>query len=71
MRQIINISLPEETVKMIKAEVKAGGYASVSEFMRHLIRLWNTKKLLNDVKAAKKAFKAGNWKEFTSFKDLE
>ena len=70
MRQIINISLPKETVKMIKAEVKTGGYASLSEFMRHLIRLWNTKKLLNDIKAGEKAFKAGKWKKLKSLKDL-
>ncbi len=70
MRQIVNISLPEETVKMIKAEVKAGGYASISEFMRHLIRLWNTKKLLNDIKAAEKEFAEGKGKVLRSLKDL-
>ncbi|HLG25671.1 MAG TPA: ribbon-helix-helix domain-containing protein [Candidatus Gracilibacteria bacterium] len=71
MRQIVNISLPEETVKMIKAEVKKGGFASVSEFMRHLIRLWNTEKLVRDLKDGEKAFKAGKWKTLTSLKDLE
>jgi Arc/MetJ-type ribon-helix-helix transcriptional regulator len=38
MRSILNISLPESTVKEIKREVKLGGYASVSEYFRQLIR---------------------------------
>ncbi len=70
MRQIVNISLPEETVKILKAEVKKGGYASMSEFMRHLIRLWNAKQLLNDIKISEKEFATGKGKVLKSLKDL-
>ena len=70
MRQILNISLPSATVKMIKTEVKKGGYASVSEFMRHLIRLWNTEKLVGDVKQSRKEFADGKGKVLKSLKDL-
>lgn len=40
MRSVINISLPEAMVKSVKKEVKDGNYGSVSEFFRHLLRLW-------------------------------
>ncbi len=39
MRNILNISLPKEMVVDIKRCVKEGGFASTSEFIRHLIRL--------------------------------
>ncbi|HDH31399.1 MAG TPA: ribbon-helix-helix protein, CopG family, partial [Candidatus Wolfebacteria bacterium] len=45
MRNIINISLPDTMAKTVKKEVKKGEFASTSEFFRHLIRLWNTRKL--------------------------
>jgi Arc/MetJ-type ribon-helix-helix transcriptional regulator len=70
MRQIVNISLPMETVKLIKSEVKNGGYSSVSEFMRHLIRLWRTEQLQMDVKQSKKEFSSGKGKALKSLKDL-
>ncbi len=44
MRNIVNISVPAEMAKDIKREVKAGKFASTSEFMRHLIRMWNMRK---------------------------
>ena len=70
MRQIVNISLPMETVKMIKSEVKNGGFASVSEFMRHLIRLWRTEQLQRDVNQSKREFAQGKGKALKSLKDL-
>lgn len=70
MRQIINISLPENLAKMIKEEVKNGGYASVSEFFRHLLRLWNTQKLAQELKEGKKVFESGKGKVLKSLKDL-
>ncbi len=44
MRKIVNISLPPELDKWLKKEVKAEGFASKSEFIRHLLRLWKSKK---------------------------
>ncbi len=70
MRQIVNISLPEETVKMIKSEVKKGGYASISEFMRYIIRLWRTDQLIGDINQSKKEFSDGKGKILKSLKDL-
>ena len=70
MRNIVNISLPDSMVKIIKKNVKEGGYASTSEFIRHLIRLWNTKKLGNELKNDRKLFDAGEGIELKSLKDL-
>lgn len=70
MRQILNISLPEETVKMIKQEAKKEGFVSVSEFIRHVIRVYNTKKLVRGVRQSEKEYAQGKGKELRSLKDL-
>ncbi len=58
-------------VKTIKKEVKKGGFASVSEFIRHLIRLYNTEKLVKELEESRKAFQRGEGKILKSFKDLD
>jgi len=70
MRNILNISLPKEMVKQIKNEVKTGKFASTSEFMRHLIRMWNTEKLAQDVEQSRAEIAAGKGKILKSLKDL-
>jgi Arc/MetJ-type ribon-helix-helix transcriptional regulator len=71
MRSVINISLPKSLAVKVKKEVKAGHFASVSEFIRHLIRLWNTERMARRIEKAEKDFKKGkNWKKFDSLKDL-
>jgi Arc/MetJ-type ribon-helix-helix transcriptional regulator len=72
MRQILNISLPVEMVKSIKEEVKEGQFSSVSEFIRHLVRVYNTEKLARELKRDSKLFRQGKLKVFEvkSLKDL-
>lgn len=70
MRNIVNISLPPEMVKMIKNEVKTGEYASVSEFIRHLLRMWKNHQLIQTLAEGEKAFREGKAKELKSLKDL-
>ncbi len=70
MRNIVNISLPKQMVRVIKKEVKLEGYASVSEFIRHLIREWNTNKLAEELKKDRLRFEAGKGKVLKSLKDL-
>ncbi len=70
MRNIVNISLPREMVVDIKREVKLGKFASTSEFMRHLIRLWNTEKFVRDIKQSQKEFAQGKYKVLRSLKGL-
>ena len=68
MRNVINISLPQELTKVVKREVKTGNYASISEFIRYLVR---THKLAEELSKAKKDFNMGkNWKVLKSLKDL-
>jgi len=70
MREILNISLPEVMVKEVKNEVKKGHFASTSEFIRHLIRLWNTNKLAQELKNDRKDFDSGKGIKLRSLKDL-
>lgn len=70
MRNIINISMPAETVKFIKQEVKKGKYASVSEFFRALLRDYEEEKLLANIEESRREIKAGKGKVLHSFKDL-
>lgn len=51
-------------------EVKSGKFATKSEFVRHMIRLWNTHKLAEELKEAQKDFKAGKGRVLRSLNDL-
>ena len=68
MRNIINISLPQELVKRVKEEVRIKNYASTSEFFRHLLRVHG---LAEELEKARKDFNKGKgWKVLKSLKDL-
>jgi len=54
----------------VEKEVKSGKFATKSEFVRHMIRLWNTRKLAEELKEAQKDFEAGKFKKLRSLKDL-
>ncbi|HEC32920.1 MAG TPA: type II toxin-antitoxin system ParD family antitoxin, partial [Candidatus Kaiserbacteria bacterium] len=69
MRNIINISMPNEMVKVIKKEVKRGQYASTSEFFRGLVRSWQEEKLLIDLKESQSEIRKGKGKVLHSLKD--
>ena len=70
MREIINISLPQAMAQEVKADVKKGGFATTSEFFRHLLRLWRTQRLLRELRASQAEIKAGKGKVLRSLKDL-
>ena len=70
MREIINISLPSPMVKTVKIAVKNGAYASTSEFFRHLLREWQTGKLLSEINDSRAEIAAGNGKILKSLKSL-
>jgi len=44
MRKIVSISLSQKMLNDIKKKTKAGGYSSVSEFFRYVIRFYIDKK---------------------------
>jgi len=62
MRKILNISLPKSMADTVKQEVKQGGFASASEFIRHLIRLYNTEKLAKELNRETELIKQGKIK---------
>ena len=70
MRNIINISLPQELTKEVETAVRRGQYASKSEFFRDLLRLWKEQKLLDEIMGSEKEFVAGKGRTLRSLKDL-
>ena len=70
MRSILNISIPASLAAEVKKDVKAGHFASTSEFFRHLWRLWKEELLYRDVMKSKKEFTQGKGMLLKSFKDL-
>ena len=70
MRKIINISLPKEMVGTVDKEIKAGRFASKSEFFRHLIRLWHSRQLAAELHDRRADFEAGKGKTLRSLRDL-
>ncbi len=70
MREVINISLPSVTVKTVKSAVKVGGYASTSEFFRHLLRDWQAGRLLSELNDSRAEILAGKGKVLKSLKKL-
>ncbi len=70
MRNIINISLPASMTKSVEKEVREGGFATKSEFFRHLLRVWNTYKLAGELEESRKEFETGKGKVLRSLRDL-
>ena len=67
MRNVINISLPEALAKEVAEEVKKGGFASKSEFFRHVLR---ERKLAKELAADRTRFEKGEGKLLKSLRDL-
>ncbi len=70
MRNIVSISLPKELDEQIEKEVKTGRFASKSEFVRCLIRLWQEEKLAKEIAEAERDIAAGRIREIKSLKEL-
>ena len=71
MRNIINISLPAATAKMVRREVKKGKYASISEFFRSILRDYEEESnLLAELRESQKEIAASKGKTVRSLKDL-
>lgn len=70
MRSIVNISVPEKVKKEMELAVKQGGFASKSEFIRDLMRLWREEQLLKEIRQSQREFARGKGKLLRSLKDL-
>ena len=63
--------MPPALKRQVDKEVKAGDYASVSEFFRDMLRNWNHNRLLNLLKENQKDFESGKYKVLKSLSDLD
>ncbi len=70
MREILNLSLPTLLKNEVELAVKKGGYASKSEFIRELLRLWREERLLNELRKSRKQISSGRGRILKSLKDL-
>lgn len=70
MRNVINISLPQPLTIIVDKEIKSGKFASRSEFIRHLLRLWTENKLYSELEESRSEISQGRGKLLKSLKDL-
>lgn len=70
MRSIINISVPRQVKEEMETAVKKGGFASKSEFVRDLMRLWKEEQLLKELRQSQREFAQGKGKLLKSLKSL-
>ena len=70
MRNIINISLPQAMAEEVRREVKAGGFATTSEFFRNLLRGYKKARLAEELREEREAFARGEGKTLKSLRDL-
>jgi len=74
MRQVLSLSLPQQTTKEIKALSKNRGFSSVSGYIKHLVELdkdlITEEELWNSVQEARKEYKAGKCIKADSIADL-
>lgn len=66
-REIINISLPPAMAEDLRMEVSEQGYASVSEYIRHLFREEKKRLLARQLHTQRKK---GTWIKARSLRDL-
>jgi len=71
MRTILNISLPEETAQMVRKTAKKEGFASTSEFFRHLVREYRRTQLVEELRGQRKEFERDKGKTLRSLHDLQ
>ena len=72
MRTVTTISLPAAVAKEVKKEAKEQGFASTSEFMRHVLRQYKHEKLFASLRKQQVAYRKNpkSFKVLGSLKDL-
>ena len=71
MRTTLNISMPVSLKRSVDLAVKEGNYASVSEFFRDAVRIWENNQLIRELRESQKEARAGKVKLLRSLKDLK
>lgn len=69
-RNIINISLPAKMAQRVRKVAKDKEYASVSEFFRDLLRDFDERERLVDLKRAQEEIRLGKGNVLRSLQDL-
>jgi metal-responsive CopG/Arc/MetJ family transcriptional regulator len=72
MRTVTTISLPAAVAKEVKKEAKEQGFASTSEFMRHVLRSYKREKLFGGLRKQQEQYRKNpkSFKVLRSLKDL-
>jgi metal-responsive CopG/Arc/MetJ family transcriptional regulator len=72
MRTVTTISLPSAVAKEVKREATEQGFASTSEFMRHVLRTYKNEKLFVGLKKQQASYRKNpkSFKILHSLKDL-
>lgn len=70
MRNVVNISLPQEMVQMVEKSMKESHFATKSEFFRALLRMWLENKLMDELEESRKELHSGKGKLLKSLKTL-
>lgn len=74
MRQVLSLSLSEQSTKDIKKLSKKRGFKSVSEYIKYLVdldsNLISDAELLNSVKSARQEYKSNETVTANSISDL-
>lgn len=70
MRTIVTVSLPEQVASEVKKSVKSRGFASVSEYFRHLIREERERELSQTLLRTRSEFDQGKGKKLRSLREL-
>lgn len=71
MRNIINVSMPKQMVSFVEKEAKRRKFASVSEFVRNLIRDYEEEKILLELQESEQEIRDGKGKILKSLADLD
>jgi len=70
MRQVINLSLPKAMAKSVDEIVRKENYATRSEFIRELLRMWMEGRILKELAESRRELASGKGKALRSLKDL-
>ncbi len=72
MRTVTTISLPAAVAKEVKREAKEQGFASTSEFMRHVLREYKHEKLFRSLRKQREQYRKNpkSFKVLRSLKDF-
>lgn len=70
MRVAKSISLPSELVDFIEEQINKGGYVSISEYLRELIRAKKEEQFIRDLKESEDDLAQGRLIKANSLEDL-